>query len=102
MALSRSSRERRKRERSVIEGCKLVRAYLDGADQPGDLPPLRDVFVAHKARNNDAIKAALRGYQGRVVALSDSLFRQASQMAESTGPIAIIDTPHGQVELGSQ
>jgi TrmH family RNA methyltransferase len=52
------------------------------------------MFVSSGARQ-DAQVAALLTHErvGRVVVLSDNLFRQASQLADSVGPIAIIDTP---------
>ncbi|MGB7182605.1 MAG: RNA methyltransferase [Burkholderiaceae bacterium] len=91
LALTQSSRERRKRRRSVIEGSKLFEAYLDS--RPGRDAGARAVYIPAHVLHEPLIVSLLARHQGKIMVLTDALFKLASQMAVSNGPIAIIDTP---------
>lgn len=96
LQLGQSSRERRKRQRSIIEGVKLAAAYLDSC-AGSDVVPV-DVFIADSGLNKPAVmNVVARCGADNVVVLSDALFRQASQLADSDGPILVIDTPRHEL-----
>lgn len=89
LTLSNSSRERRKLQRTVIEGHKLLEAFLDmPTQQPSTV---HDVFV-NQSMVQDALVLRLASVKPATV-LADGLFKAASQLASPAGPIAIIDTP---------
>ncbi len=91
LTLTRSSRERRKQRRTVIEGNKLIDAYMDMSGSATS--QVHDVFLTQSMRELP-LTARLQTATGtNIVWLSDGLFKAASQLPTSTGPIAIIDTP---------
>ena len=109
--LLQSSRDRRREQRSVIEGVHLVDAFLQATQsaQPGQTPLLESsrihwLFVPTERFSDpetlDLIKRmranplrATRAERPRVLGLSASLFKKVSQLEQGYGPIAVIDTP---------
>ena len=89
LTLSNSSRERRKLQRTVIEGHKLLLAYLDMTpEQPATI---HDVFINQSMIQDPLVKRL--AMVGAPTVLTDGLFKAASQLASPAGPIAVIDTP---------
>lgn len=96
LTLSNSSRERRKLKRTVIEGHKLLEAFLEMKTlQPSTV---HDVFV-NQSMLHDSLVLRLMSARPAIV-LTDGLFKAASQLASPAGPIAIIETP--SIELPEQ
>ncbi|MFK7965030.1 MAG: TrmH family RNA methyltransferase [Burkholderiaceae bacterium] len=109
--LLQSSRDRRREQRSVIEGVHLVDAFLQATQgaHTGQTPLLESsrihwLFVPTERFTDpeilDLIKR-MRANQGsanhadrpRVLGLSATLFKKVSQLEQGYGPIAVIDTP---------
>ncbi len=109
--LLQSSRDRRREQRSVIEGVHLVDAFLQATQRdPAEQTPLLEsssihwLFVPADRLSDpeilDLIKrtranpvSAPRTDRPRVLGLSASLFKKVSQLEQGKGPIAVIDTP---------
>ena len=107
--LVESSRERRRAQRSVIEGVHLLEALLDvheraAGGRADSIPTIHWVFVPAEVPAGHEISALLTRLQAlptppgqtqraRQFVLAQALFRRASQVENGAGPIAVIDTP---------
>jgi TrmH family RNA methyltransferase len=88
--LVHSARERRKRERSVLDGVHLLHALLESGRQP------EAVFVDAVGEADPEIAALLgRVASAPVFRLADPLFRAVSTVETPTGVIVIAATPQG-------
>jgi TrmH family RNA methyltransferase len=86
--LVQSSRERRKRGLSVLDGVHLAAAYREHVGMPAEL------FVSRGAQDNPEI-ARLIGACGGCgpLLLSDELFARVSTVQTPTGVMAVVRTP---------
>lgn len=109
--LLQSSRDRRREQRSVIEGLHLVEAFLQatGSGSASGSPLIQSasihwLFVSLERQDDPAVvelvqkvRASANGAGGtdrpRILGLSASLFKKVSQVEQGYGPIAVIDTP---------
>jgi TrmH family RNA methyltransferase len=88
--LAHSARERRKRERSVLDGAHLLDALLESGRQP------EEVFIDAAGEANPEIIALLARLDAApVYRLTDALFRAVSTVETPTGVIAVAATPEG-------
>lgn len=86
--LAHSSRERRERGLSLLDGVHLVAAYGAHVGVP------EQVVVSAAGLNNPEIRALLNELASpEPLALSDALFRQISTVETPTGIIAAVNTP---------
>lgn len=85
--LQRSSRERRKTGRSLLDGVRLVAAYLEHAGAPEEL------IVSETGASDAEIAALLAKVRLEPLVLSDALFREVSSVTTPTGIVAVVETP---------
>lgn len=119
LRLLQSSRDRRREQRSVIEGLHLVESFLQATapDSPSDSgrgSPLIEsacihwLFISMEHQNDPAVvdlvqkvRASSQATRGsdrpRVLGLSAPLFKKVSQVEQGYGPIAVIDTPSSEL-----
>jgi len=84
----RSSRERRKSGRSLIEGVHLVQTYFDNREAP------EQIVVSRSALDNHEICHLINNIKGtEKLILTDVLFRELSSLTAPEGIIAIVKTP---------
>ena len=86
--LAGSSRERRQRGLALLEGERLIDAYV----RTGKIP---EVLIASEAAiRRDAIRNAFDNTRARQhVVLDDSLLERISQVVSASGLIAVVETP---------
>lgn len=92
--LVQSSRERRKREQTFIEGIHLCKTYLDRGGHPSQ------VFVTEAALQNPEVAALWPQLRADRVILTPALFRELSQVEHGVALAFVIDTP--RIELPEQ
>ncbi len=92
IALVESSRERRRHGRSVLEGRKLIEAYL-AQTTPAARDGLRALFLTDAALERSDTAALARRVGARVILVPERLLRRASRLDEPDGSMAIVDTP---------
>ncbi len=86
--LLQSSRERRERGLSLLDGIHLVAAYRDHVGLP------EQVVVSKSGLHNPEILALLKAFAPRgPLVVTDALFKQLSTVATPTGVLAAIRTP---------
>jgi len=86
--LVNSSRERRKRGLTVLDGVHLIQAYSERFGVPQAL------FVAEGKAQSEGIRALLETLRPLAPTLvSDNLFKEVSAVEASTGVIAVVATP---------
>ncbi len=91
LQLAESSRERKRRQVTVIEGVHLCEAYLDRETEP------LDTVVSESAIAHPQVRAMLERLPRLPVMLSDSLFRSISAVEHGVGIAMLIDTPRPQL-----
>lgn len=87
LRLQQSSRERRKKGWSLLDGAHLVGAYLLHAGMP------EQIVVAESALKNAEIASLLSRCSVAPLMLSDALFRALSSVSSPTGIMAVVNTP---------
>ncbi|MEO7727087.1 MAG: RNA methyltransferase, partial [Burkholderiales bacterium] len=88
LKLAQSSRERKKRGLSILDGVHLVAAYLEHAGSPSEL------IVSDGGAQNREVLALIEAVAPmEPLLLSEQLFGQLSTVATSTGILATIETP---------
>ena len=88
LALAHSSRERRERGQSLLDGIHLVAAYRDHIGAP------EEIIVSKSGLDNIEIKGLLEALAPREpLVLSDALFKQLSTVETPTGVLATVQTP---------
>lgn len=88
LKLMQSSRERRKRGLSLLDGAHLIAAYRDHLGLP------EEIVVSKSGCDNNEIINIINKLTGLVpLVLSDELFHGLSSVATPTGVIAIVKTP---------
>jgi TrmH family RNA methyltransferase len=88
LALAHSSRERRERGLSLLDGIHLVAAYRDHVGAP------EEIVVSKSGLDNAEIKLLLGTFAPRApLVLSDALFKQLSTVETPTGVLAAVETP---------
>jgi TrmH family RNA methyltransferase len=91
VALSSSSRERRKQNLTVLDGVHLVRAYMDAQGVPDSLA------VAESAQSRDEIRALIARCPTNIVnVLADNLIAAASSLESPAFAMAMVTTPEPQ------
>jgi RNA methyltransferase, TrmH family len=86
-ALASSAAERRRENRTLLDGAHLVASYLERA-----LPRL--IAVSDGARGNSEVEALLERARGsEQICFSDALFAQIAPVQTPTGILALIDIP---------
>lgn len=95
LALTQSSRERRKRERVLIEGVRALESWLE---QHPHGQGLDEVFVTARSLAQPRVRAVLARIPAPCLHLSDALFRSVSQVVDGPGPIAVVATPRPSAE----
>ena len=88
LRLAQSSRERKKRGLSVLDGVHLVAAYREHVGTPSELVLSESGADNAEVRELLAVMAPLEP-----VLLSEQLFSQLSTVATSTGILAAVETP---------
>lgn len=86
-ALAQSSRERRRRGESFIEGVHLCSAYLDRYGSP------RAALVAESALADPEVAAIVERCTDVVAVLDDALYRSFSQLVQGTSAAFVVSTP---------
>lgn len=87
--LAESARERRKAERTLLDGAHLVAACLAAGMQPEML------VVAEGAASNAEVCGMLTSAAAALkIQLSDSLFAEISPVETPTGVLALLEIPH--------
>jgi TrmH family RNA methyltransferase len=93
--LCHSARERRKAQRSVLEGMHLVQAYAQRFGSPEEL------IVSDAGLPDEEIAEFLAAHSNvRQVSLTAALFNDLCQVASPTGLIAIVQTPTPGIDRG--
>jgi TrmH family RNA methyltransferase len=88
LALAHSSRERRERGLSLLDGMHLVAAYREHIGAP------EEIVVSKSGLDNAEIKLLLGAFAPREpLVLSDALFKQLSTVETPTGVLAVVPTP---------
>lgn len=88
VALSGSSRERRKQNLTVLDGVHLVRAYMDAQGVPDSLA------VAESAQARDEVRALIARCPSNIVnVLADNLIAAASSLESPAFAMAMVATP---------
>ena len=87
LKLQQSSRERRKANRSLLDGVHLATAYLRHIGVPEEL------VVSASGLANAEIGALVAQTGLTVLVLSDGLFRELSSVTTPTGIVAVVQTP---------
>ncbi len=88
LALAHSSRERRERGLSLLDGIHLVAAYRAHVGAPAE------IVVSKSGLDNAEIKTLLAALAPRdPLVLSDALFKQLSTVETPTGVLATVATP---------
>jgi RNA methyltransferase, TrmH family len=82
-----SSRERRRRRSSLIEGIHLCRAYRTRYGEP------QVIVVTGEARSHPEVPPLLSATSSTVLELTESLFRELSQVENGIGIAYVISTP---------
>jgi TrmH family RNA methyltransferase len=83
-----SAAERRKRERSVLDGAHLLAAFLDAGHAPDE------VYVTAAGLERDEVARLVeRAAPAPVTLLSEGLFNDLSTVETPTGVIAVVRTP---------
>ncbi|MEZ5650645.1 MAG: RNA methyltransferase [Burkholderiaceae bacterium] len=93
VALIESAHERRKLGRSVLEGHKLIRSFLDRTGDGSDGGCLQALFVAESVLQRPAVDDLLRRSPVTPLVLEQSLFKRTSRQPSPDGTLAVIDTP---------
>ncbi len=105
--LIESSRERRRTQRTVIEGIHLIQAYWSASGKGAGISdarlPMHALYVqtptshpevqAMLARINQDLQHDPERHRPPIIGLPTALFRRVSQVENGYGPLAIIDTP---------
>lgn len=88
IALTHSSRERKKTALTVLDGVHLASAYCDNVGAP------QSVAVAESARDSAEVRALLaRVASSTVRVLSDDVIAEASTLASASTLLAVVSTP---------
>jgi TrmH family RNA methyltransferase len=88
LALAHSSRERRLRGLSLLDGVHLVGAYREHLGAP------EEIVVSKSGLDNAEIRRLLESFAPRdPLVVSDALFAQLSTVATPTGVLAAVKTP---------
>ncbi len=86
-ALAGSAAERRRQQRTLLDGAHLVASYLERS-----IPRL--IAVSERARGDAEVQALLaRGQDAPRVVFADALFAQIAPVQTPTGILALIDIP---------
>lgn len=97
LALSSSTRERRRLSLSVIEGVHLVEAFVARHGPPLQLFVPQGSLPGIENRAPGGLGALVRQAGIEPVVLTDRLFAQASQVENGPGPIAVVETPRPEL-----
>ena len=87
LLLATSTRERRRRGASLIEGVHLCEAYLDRHGEP------RQAVVSDASPAHPEVRALLARLQREPLHLSDALFASISAVEHGVGIAFVVDTP---------
>lgn len=87
LELVQSSRERRKREQTFIEGIHLCAAFLERGLTP------HQVLATEGALGHEEVSALWRQAGGEKLLLTPSLFKELSQVEQGVAIAFVIDTP---------
>ena len=87
-----SARQRRKADRTLLDGIHLVQTYLDSGKQP------LHVLVSMAAMQDDEVAGLLRVLPGvPLTQLDDNLFAELSELKTPTGILALIEQPQPDI-----
>lgn len=94
-ALASDARARRREQRTLIEGARLVADYLDRVGEPAAL------LVSESGAQDGGIVALSRRGSRPPVVLADALFRLVSELDTPAGIAAEIEVPSTKLELSA-